>query len=122
MSKMSREKGKRGEREFAEMLREHGFASARRGVQTACRGGLTAPDVVCEELADTHFEVKRCEVFLRSYYDQATKDAGLKEPVIAWKRNGQPWMAYLSMGHYLGLRQKISRLETELKEATKKDG
>jgi hypothetical protein len=31
-------------------------------------------------------------------------------------------MAYLSMGHYLGLRQKISRLETELKEATKKDG
>ena len=49
-------------------------------------------------------------------------DAGLKEPVIAWKRNGQPWMAYLSMCHYLGLRQKISRLETELKEATKKDG
>jgi hypothetical protein len=50
---MSRDKGKRGEREFAEMLREHGFASARRGVQTACRGGLTAPDVICEELADT---------------------------------------------------------------------
>ena len=73
--------------------------------------------MVCEELPDTHFEVKRCEVFLRSYYEQATKDAGLKEPVIAWKRNGQPWMAYLSMGHYLALRQKISRLESELKEA-----
>jgi Holliday junction resolvase len=121
MSKMSRDKGKRGEREFAEMLREHGFQSARRGVQTACRGGLTSPDVICEELPDTHFEVKRCEVFLRSFYDQATKDAGLKEPVIAWKRNGQPWMAYLSMGHYLGLRQKISRLEAELKEALRKD-
>ena len=117
MSRMSREKGKRGEREFAELLREHGFVSARRGVQTACRGGLTAPDVVCEELSDTHFEVKRCEVFLRSYYEQATNDAGLKEPVIAWKRNGQPWMAYVAMGHYLGLRQKISRLESELKEA-----
>jgi Holliday junction resolvase len=118
---MSRDKGKRGEREFAEMLREHGFASARRGVQTACRGGLTAPDVVCEELEDTHFEVKRCEVFLRSFYEQATRDAGLKEPVIAWKRNGAPWMAYMAMGHYLGLRQKISRLETELKEARQKN-
>lgn len=121
MSKMSRDKGKRGEREFAEMLREHGFASARRGVQTACRGGLTAPDVVCEELEDTHFEVKRCEVFLRSFYEQAARDAGLKEPVIAWKRNGAAWMAYMAMGHYLGLRQKISRLEAELKEALRKD-
>ena len=32
MSKMSREKGKRGEREFCELLREHGF-DARRGQQ-----------------------------------------------------------------------------------------
>jgi hypothetical protein len=30
-------------------------------------------------------------------------------------------MAYLSMSHYLGLRQKISRLEAELKEALRKD-
>lgn len=54
----SRDKGKRGEREFASLLREHGF-DARRGQQFA--GGADSPDVVSDALAWLHVEVKRVQ-------------------------------------------------------------
>lgn len=118
MSRMQRTKGKVGEREWAAKLREHGFESARRGVQTACRGGLTAPDVICDELA-IHWEVKRTEKpNLPAAYAQAAQDAAVdREPVVATRKNSGAWMIYCAGGHYLGLHQKISRLETELKQA-----
>lgn len=54
----SRRKGKVGEREFAALLREHGF-DARRGQQFA--GGTDSPDVVSDALAWLHVEVKRVQ-------------------------------------------------------------
>ena len=47
-----------GEREFAALLREHGF-DARRGQQFA--GGADSPDVVSDALAWLHVEVKRVQ-------------------------------------------------------------
>lgn len=54
----SKRKGKVGEREFAALLREHGF-DARRGVQFS--GGADSPDVVSDALAWLHIEVKRTQ-------------------------------------------------------------
>jgi Holliday junction resolvase len=50
----SRNKGKVGEREFASLLREHGF-DARRGQQFS--GSPDSPDVVSDALAWLHFEI-----------------------------------------------------------------
>ena len=51
----SRQKGKVGEREFAALLRVHGF-DARRGQQFA--GGGDSPDVVSGALRWLHIEVR----------------------------------------------------------------
>ena len=55
MGKASREKGKRGEREFASLCREYGYA-ARRGQQYC---GVEGDDVI--GLPGIHAEVKRVE-------------------------------------------------------------
>lgn len=110
MSKMSREKGKRGEREFAELLREHGF-EARRGQQFA--GGPDSPDIITD--CPCHFEVKRTENFSPSYIDQAERDADPRlQPVVVWKRNNAPWRAFMCAHHYLEMWRKVMRLEDEL--------
>ncbi len=58
MGKKEREKGKRGEREFAALAREHGFSAAR-GVQYSGRNN--SPDVVIDELPGLWPEIKRTE-------------------------------------------------------------
>lgn len=58
MGKMSREKGKRGEREWASFCREHGYRNVRRSVQYSGRVG-TAAD--CIGLPGIHQEIKRVE-------------------------------------------------------------
>ena len=86
----SRRKGKVGEREFAALLREHGFA-ARRGQQFA--GGPQSPDVVCPALAWLHFEVKRTQALnLTDACAQAASDCGGKPWVVAHRRNHAPWL------------------------------
>jgi Holliday junction resolvase len=116
MSKMSREKGKRGEREFCELLREHGY-EARRGQQYA--GGPDSPDVVVN--LPVHFEVKRTETFSPSYLAQAERDAHpALQPVVAWKRNAAPWRVFVDAHHYLGMWQRIDRLVDELSQCEAK--
>jgi hypothetical protein len=114
MSAMSRNKGKRGEREVAEIFTRYGF-TARRGQQFS--GSPDSPDVVVN--LDVHLEVKRTErANLPAAYRQACADAGIdKEPLVVTRANATPWMLYCAFEHYLALRQKISRLESELKEA-----
>lgn len=92
----SRAKGKTGELEFAHYLASNGFA-ARRGVQYS--GGHDSPDVVCEDLPDIHWEVKRVEGGnLYKWMDQAMKDAGLaKIPVVAHRKNHKDWVAIVPM-------------------------
>lgn len=91
MSTNSKQKGKRGEREFASLLREHGY-DARRGQQFS--GSKESPDVVCKDLEKLHFEVKRTEqLSLYVAMSQAIGDAGDdKIPVVAHRRNDCEWL------------------------------
>lgn len=90
----SRQKGKRGEREWAAYLREQGYHDARRGQQFA--GGGDSPDVVCDSLP-IHWEVKRVEKL--NVYDamnQAMRDRGQgKVPVVAYRRNDHRWLVVM---------------------------
>jgi hypothetical protein len=99
----SRQKGKVGEREFASLLREHGF-DARRGQQFC--GGADSPDVVSPALPWLHIEVKRVQnLNLADACAQAEGDqtksglnaAGAVKPkklawVVAHRRNHAPWL------------------------------
>ncbi|MFC6592386.1 hypothetical protein ACFP81_10545 [Deinococcus lacus] len=106
MAKASREKGKRGEREFAKALTAAGF-EARRGVQFA--GGQDSPDVACQELVELgyHIEVKRyatCQMFspamVAAWVAQAQADAGTRTPIIAhrWDRQREWWVCVCPPG------------------------
>jgi hypothetical protein len=86
----SRNKGKRGEKEFAALLREHGF-DARRGQQFS--GSPDSPDVVCEALAWLHIEVKRTQALnLTDACAQAEGDSKGKPWIVAHRRNRAPWL------------------------------
>lgn len=88
MSKASREKGKRGEREVASLLREYGY-DARRGQQY--HGGADSPDVV--GLKGVHIEVKRTErLDLYGALSQSKADAGEDMPVVIHRRNNSEWV------------------------------
>ena len=68
----SREKGKRGERQWRDELRANGYM-ARRGQQFA--GSPDSPDVVCPDLAGIHFEVKAVErLNIYDAMEQARRD------------------------------------------------
>jgi len=86
----SRRKGKVGEREFASLLREHGF-DARRGQQFS--GSPESPDVVSDALAWLHVEVKRVQnLNLTDACAQAEGDCGGKPWIVAHRRNHAPWL------------------------------
>ena len=69
----SREKGKRGERQWRDELRAHGY-TARRGQQYS--GSPESPDVICDELDWLHFEVKAVErLNIEDAMDQARRDS-----------------------------------------------
>jgi len=85
----SRRKGKVGEREFAALLRAHGF-DARRGQQFA--GGADSPDVVSQVLSWVHIEVKRVQdLNLAEACAQARRDCAGKPWIVAHRRNREPW-------------------------------
>lgn len=98
MGKASREKGKRGERECAALLKAHGF-DARRGQQF--NGSDGSADVV--GLPGFHVEVKRTEA-LRIYeaMGQAEVDARDGEtPLVLHRRNRKEWLAILKADDFL---------------------
>ena len=85
MAKTSREKGKRGEREFAEILTRHGFDARRDG---------RLDDDLAHNVGGYHYEVKRRETLaLPQWTRQAEQDAGAREPVVAYRRSREPWRA-----------------------------
>lgn len=100
MAKMSRDKGKRGEREVARILREHGY-DARRGVQY--HGGADSPDVI--GLPGIHIEVKRTErLNLYDALGQSRGDAGEGEsPVVIHRRNDCEWVVIQPISDWLDM-------------------
>ncbi len=107
----SRAKGARGERQWRDELRANGY-TARRGQQFS--GSPDSPDVVCDELAWAHFEVKAVErLNIYDSMEQARRDCALKShltptlspnggegeiaivpklPLVAHKRNHRRWL------------------------------
>lgn len=96
MGKMSRDKGKRGERELASILRAYGY-DCRRGQQY--HGGGDSPDVT--GLPGVHIEVKRTErLDLYGAMAQAKSDAdGL--PVVMHRKNDSPWVVIMELEDWM---------------------
>jgi len=83
----SRDKGARGEREFASLAREHGY-DTRRGQQFS---GLEGEDVV--GLPGIHIEVKRVErLNIDEAMSQSIRDAQEKIPIVAHRKNNCKWL------------------------------
>jgi hypothetical protein len=117
----SREKGKRGERQWRDVLRANGYA-ARRGQQFS--GSPESPDVACYSLPWIHFEVKAVErLNLADAMDQARRDAAKpgttvgtpgpqpsalnsqppKVPILAHRRNFRPWLVTMEADTFFRL-------------------
>ena len=95
------QKGKRGEREVAALLREYGF-EARRGQQFS--GGGDSPDVV-HNIPGVHIEVKLTEAFkLWDALEQAKADQRPGDlPVVFHRKNRKDWVAVLDAKDFLSL-------------------
>ena len=100
MGKMAREKGKRGERELAKILRDEGF-DTRRGQQYC--GGNGDADVV--GLPGIHIEVKRTEALhLYDALAQAKGDARAGEiPAVFHRRNNCEWVVITPLADWIKL-------------------
>ena len=93
------QKGKVGEREWRDVLREKGF-EARRGRQFS--GSEDSPDVVSN--LPFHFEVKRVEALnIDKAVEQAQRDCGKKVPVVAHRKNKRPWLVTMLAEDWLSL-------------------
>jgi len=93
VSRAERDKGARGEREVAAVLRRHGLPVDRTVQQSGLylRGDLTG-------VPGYHFEVKRCETLrLPAWLRQAEADADSAVPVVAWRTNHGDWYAALKL-------------------------
>lgn len=99
MGKMSRDKGKRGEREFARICRDHGYEEASRGQQYC---GIEGEDVV--GLPGIHVEVKRVErLDLLGAVMQSQRDAGGKIPIVAHRKNDAPWLITMTSDDFFAI-------------------
>ena len=94
-------KGKKGEREWANVLKEHGYKEARRGQQY--KGGGDSPDVV--GLPGIHQEVKRVEKLrLWESFEQSKRDADDGEiPIVVHRANRRPWIVIMDAEDFLSL-------------------
>ena len=93
----SKDKGKRGERDVAKILRGHGY-EARRGVQY--HGGPNSPDVV--GLPGYHLEVKwtkRTDMY--GWIAQAKRDCGENTPLVIHKKDGEEWLVIMTLEDFL---------------------
>lgn len=100
----SRQKGKRGELEVAGILREYGFADARRGQQYSGANGDA--DVV--GVPGVHIEVKRYKTISRAQLEkalqQAKRDARADEvPVVLYREDNKDWRLYASISAFCEL-------------------
>tara|TARA_Y100001937_G_scaffold86907_1_gene117557 strand:+ start:400 stop:735 length:336 start_codon:yes stop_codon:yes gene_type:complete len=89
MGRASREKGKRGEREFAGLLRQFGIESRR--TQQYC--GKAGTSDVSSSLEGVHIEVKRyARIAAMRFMDQAKADCKPDHlPLVAMREDGGQW-------------------------------
>ena len=112
----SRQKGKRVERLWRDQLREAGFLKAFRGQQYC--GAAGNADVVCPELPGFYFEVKGVQnLNVLNAMKQAiadclghTNDGRKQTPVVAHKKNGEPWLITMLAVDWLELVKETDRV------------
>lgn len=106
MGRLSRQKGKRGEREAAAELGSLLGCTSRRGVQY--QGGPESPDVVLEGVS-IHVEAKRVESLnLYAAIEQATSDAPQNSVPIVWhRRNNRPSVVIVETKNLVHLAREI---------------
>lgn len=106
MSKMSREKGKRGEREVVTLLRDllgDGYVFKRNLLDQCHDGGM---DIL--GLPDWAIEVKNYKEatpsLIRGWWDQTVDEAtkASRYPVLFWKQSRRPWVVVVSGSHLIG--------------------
>lgn len=108
MGRMSRQKGKRGEREAAAELATLLGCTARRGVQY--QGGPASPDVVLEGV-NIHVEAKRVEALnLYAAIEQAKTESGSKVPMVWHRRNGKQSVVIVETNELINLAREIVRV------------
>ena len=96
----SKQKGKRGELEVAEILRNNGFPTARRGVQY--KGGHESPDVI--GMDGVHLEVKRMEhTDVYSWMAQAKAEADKDIPAVVFRKNGEEWNVIVPLYEFINI-------------------
>lgn len=97
----SKQKGKAGERELANVLKEHGF-EARRGQQHT---GLEGEDVV--GVPGIHIECKRTETLqIHKAMSQSIRDAEEgKIPTVMSRRSRDGWLVTMRLEDFVKLHQ-----------------
>lgn len=102
MGKMSRDKGKRGEREWSKYCREQGYEDVRRTSQYC---GQTGDASDCVGLPFIHQEVKRVErLNVLDAVKQAKRDCKDSSiPIVAHRRNGEEWLVTMTADDWFKL-------------------
>lgn len=103
----SRAKGKRGELELAQYLRNKGHLEARRSAQHCGKTG-DAPDIVGVD--GLHIECKRVEQFRDDVsLQQAERDSRAGDlPIVMYRRNGEEWKALTRLDTFLIIWDELS--------------
>ena len=110
MGKMSRDKGKRFERQIAALFRDEGFSEAHRTAQFRGNTGQ-AGDV--EGLQGIHVECKHCErMTLYPWVEQAVRDASASDngslPVVIHKANNKEILCTMRFSDWVQLYREWS--------------
>ena len=96
----SKKKGSAGERELCAVLTAAGFPAHRNDQRFL--GGYDNPDIDAEGLEAYHFEVKRVErLNVSDAFAQAVMDSAGKVPVVAHRKNREPWLITLKLENWL---------------------
>ena len=116
MGKLSRDKGKRGERMWRDLLRAFGFKKAYRTQQFSGKSpDGSSGDVQCPELPSIHWEVKNVEAFrLWASMEQAMRDKAAGQiPVVAHTKNDYGFVVILPAEDFLNILRRSDLVEVE---------
>jgi len=116
MGKSQREKGKRGERMFRDVLRAAGFDpehTYRTQQYSGKAADGTSSDVTCRQLPSLYWEVKNVErLNLWSAFAQASSDCpDGRMPIVAHTRNHHPFLVTLKAEDFLEIVRRSDIIE-----------
>lgn len=122
MSKASRERGKRGERKWRDILRDEGFQAERTGWKQSRGGGDDVPDVQSDDL-NIHFEVKNVKTLrLAEAVEQAERDAAGKPIAVVWLRDRRDPLVIMPAQHWFQTVRGDLLVERKKKDAPTEAG